>query len=212
MKLIKMISNGAIGNPLCPIKIVWEKIVLQWLMEIGSLKIARIKPLNSFVQRSTQLFNGVPGKNGVPVQKLVVGDMKQELEPFNNQELLYHLAKNVRDKRIENVILNRALVSDFKRIILWLDHHLVRSIKFKNYSFLANCIWNEWEKWGLCSTTCGGGQQLRSRTKLQIAQNGGQECPGTSQDWPRTCNDDLCPSEYLVKINGSFRNLHPFFR
>ena len=67
--------------------------------------------------------------------------------------------------------------------------------QIQNYSFLANCIWNEWEKWGLCSTTCGGGQQLRSRTKLQIAQNGGQECPGQSQDYPRPCNDNLCPSE-----------------
>ena len=83
-------------------------------MEIGSLKIARIKPLNSFVQRSTQLFNGIHGKNGVLVQKLVEGVMKQELEQFNIQEPLYHLAKNVRDKRIENVILNCALVSDFK--------------------------------------------------------------------------------------------------
>ena len=86
-------------------------------MEIGGLKIARTKHLNSFVQKSTQLFYGIHGKNGVLVQKLVVGDMKQELELFNNQELSYHLAKNVRDKRIENVILNRALVSDFKRII-----------------------------------------------------------------------------------------------
>ena len=122
--------------------------------------------------------------------------MKQELEQFNIQEPLYHLAKNVRDKRIENVILNLALVSDFKRIIFPLDHHLVQWIKSKNYSFLANCIWNEWEKWGLCSTTCGGGQQLRSRSKLQIAQNGGQECQGQSQDWPRPCNDHLCPSEW----------------
>ena len=86
------------------------------------MKIARTKHLDSFVQKSTQLSYGIHGKNGVLVQKLVVGDMKQELERLNNQELLYHLDKNVTDKRIENVILNCALVSDFKRIIFSLDH------------------------------------------------------------------------------------------
>ena len=78
------------------------------------MKIARTKHLNSFVQKSTQLFYGIHGKNGVLVQKLVEGVMKQELEQFNIQEPLYHLAKNVRDKRIENVILNCVLVRDFK--------------------------------------------------------------------------------------------------
>ena len=66
------------------------------------------------MQRSTQLFNGIHGKNGVLVQKLVEQAMRQELEQFKIQEPLYHLAKNVRDKRIENVILNCALVRDFK--------------------------------------------------------------------------------------------------
>ena len=62
---------------------------------------------------------------------------------------------------------------------------------------LANCEWNEWGKWGLCSTTCGGGVQTRNRTKKQISQNGGQDCTGQSEDTPRTCNEDVCPSEFF---------------
>ena len=116
--------------------------------------------------------------------------MKQELEVFNILEPIYHLAKNVRDKRIGNVIVNHVQVSDLKNI-LKLDH-----LKLDKTSPLVNCEWNEWGKWGLCSATCGGGQQFRIRTKKQIAQNGGQDCIGQSQDWSRTCNEDVCPSEW----------------
>ena len=68
------------------------------------------------MRKNTQVFNGIHGKNGVLVPKLVEEAMKLELEVFNILEPLYHLAKNVRDKRIGNVIVNHVQVSDFKNI------------------------------------------------------------------------------------------------
>ena len=59
---------------------------------------------------------------------------------------------------------------------------------------LVDCQWSDWTSWSGCSVICGGGQQSRHRTKLERAQNGGQECIG-SEDGQRDCNKDVCPSK-----------------
>jgi len=55
-----------------------------------------------------------------------------------------------------------------------------------------------WEKWGLCSQSCGTGSQTRSFTITTDAANGGSDCPATPQE--QKCNTDPCP----VNCGGSF--------
>ncbi|XP_064364124.1 SCO-spondin-like [Dromaius novaehollandiae] len=45
--------------------------------------------------------------------------------------------------------------------------------------------WDEWSPWGPCSVSCGGGEQMRSRTCRQ------RECPGLPEQ-SRTCNTHVC--------------------
>ena len=65
---------------------------------------------------------------------------------------------------------------------------------------LVDCQWSDWNSWSSCSEKCGG-QKSRNRTKLQIAQNGGKECIGPSDDcsvtWPNNnlYLEDKCPSK-----------------
>ncbi|XP_065934945.1 uncharacterized protein [Magallana gigas] len=56
-------------------------------------------------------------------------------------------------------------------------------------------IWNEWS---LCSSTCGGGIQIRNRSCTNpVPQNGGKECEGETAD-SLDCNAHECP------IDGNF--------
>ncbi|XP_078378151.1 SCO-spondin-like isoform X3 [Oculina patagonica] len=53
--------------------------------------------------------------------------------------------------------------------------------------------WTAWGDWDLCSVTCAGGTQSRSRTCTNPPpQYGGQECTGKSKD-VRSCNEVSCP-------------------
>ena len=57
--------------------------------------------------------------------------------------------------------------------------------------------WTDWEAWNLCSVTCAGGTQSRSRTCTNPPpRNGGRGCSGESKD-VRSCNENPCPSKYL---------------
>eukprot|EP00105_Crassostrea_gigas_P005928 XP_011419685.1 PREDICTED: coadhesin isoform X2 [Crassostrea gigas] len=56
-------------------------------------------------------------------------------------------------------------------------------------------IWNEWS---LCSSTCGGGIQIRNRSCTNpVPQNGGKECEGKTTD-SLECNINECP------VDGNF--------
>ena len=55
--------------------------------------------------------------------------------------------------------------------------------------------WTVWGDWELCSVTCGGGAQSRSRTCTNPPPRyGGRDCTGDSND-VRSCNDHPCPSK-----------------
>jgi len=56
-----------------------------------------------------------------------------------------------------------------------------------------DCKWTNWSTSGSCSKSCGGGNQRYLRTHLVTAQNGGQQCPGTSQKFEK-CNTQSCPT------------------
>ena len=58
---------------------------------------------------------------------------------------------------------------------------------------VLDCLWSCWGAWGSCSTTCGGGTKSRSRTQIQIQQNGGAACQGSYQQ-SQGCNNQSCPS------------------
>ena len=66
-----------------------------------------------------------------------------------------------------------------------------------NISFISvDCTWNTWSAWETCSVTCGGGSQVKVRTK-NPAQNGGAACVGASTE-SKVCNTNACLSKSLL--------------
>ncbi|XP_056015238.1 SCO-spondin-like [Ostrea edulis] len=58
--------------------------------------------------------------------------------------------------------------------------------------------WTPWSGYGVCSVTCGGGKQERSRSCTNPApKDGGDKCPGSSVS-SRSCNTNRCP------VNGGW--------
>ena len=56
----------------------------------------------------------------------------------------------------------------------------------------VNCVWSSWSAYGLCSASCGGGNQTRSRFVAVTLSCGGAGCPGSSTQ-TRSCNSHCCP-------------------
>ena len=56
----------------------------------------------------------------------------------------------------------------------------------------VDCEWGQWSAWSVCSVTCGEGSQRRDRDKIAVAQNGGLDCDGISED-EKHCVMDPCP-------------------
>jgi len=54
----------------------------------------------------------------------------------------------------------------------------------------VDCVMGEWQSWGPCSKTCGGGTSYRTRTSLTPPSNGGAACGDTESDVP--CNTQTC--------------------
>ena len=69
-----------------------------------------------------------------------------------------------------------------------------------NYIFIiGSCIWGAWQD-GDCSATCGGGNMLKTRTKILEEKNGGV-CEG-NDTMIGTCNTQLCEckSPFCIEI------------
>lgn len=60
----------------------------------------------------------------------------------------------------------------------------------------VDCEMNDWQPWGACSTTCGGGTQTRNRSVKVTAKNGGNACPATQEQ--QSCNMQPCPIDCEV--------------
>ena len=61
--------------------------------------------------------------------------------------------------------------------------------------FLVSGGWSEWEVWGRCSVTCGGGVQTRLRTCTNPPpSSGGVDCQGNNLQ-SQTCNTNGCPGK-----------------
>merc|ERR1719374_390688 len=55
----------------------------------------------------------------------------------------------------------------------------------------VNCELAQWTEWTVCTVTCGGGSQDRSRAIITEASNGGTPCSDTEET--RVCNSNGCP-------------------
>ncbi|KAJ8315426.1 hypothetical protein KUTeg_007576 [Tegillarca granosa] len=64
--------------------------------------------------------------------------------------------------------------------------------------------WVPWTSWSVCSVTCGGGSQSRSRTCTDPApQYGGANCPGSGSS-SQSCNTHNCPIDGAWTSWGSW--------
>ena len=55
--------------------------------------------------------------------------------------------------------------------------------------------WSEWQVWGTCSKSCGGGVQKRIRGCTNPAPaNGGRDCVGELEQ-TQACNLNACPGD-----------------
>jgi len=54
------------------------------------------------------------------------------------------------------------------------------------------CIWGPWDEWSMCTVTCGGGLQNRSRAVERPSINQGAACPGDTTE-VMSCNTNPCP-------------------
>ena len=56
---------------------------------------------------------------------------------------------------------------------------------------VVDCQWSDWEPWGSCSATCGGGTKKRTRWEGIPAQNGGKDCQGSDYE-EKSCHENPC--------------------
>ena len=54
-------------------------------------------------------------------------------------------------------------------------------------------MWSYWGRWSSCSKSCGRGYEIRRRTIVKYARNGGKKCVGTRFS-KRLCNRGRCPT------------------
>jgi len=56
----------------------------------------------------------------------------------------------------------------------------------------VDCKLGDWEKWGVCSKTCGTGKSVRIRSEAISAQHGGKACTDPKSE-STDCNTNVCP-------------------
>merc|ERR1719498_1788056 len=57
----------------------------------------------------------------------------------------------------------------------------------------VNCKWTPFSNEGVCSKTCGGGNQKQTRRKSPNAAHGGRGCSGAASQ-TIACKTDACPT------------------
>jgi hypothetical protein len=67
-------------------------------------------------------------------------------------------------------------------------------------SCAVNCEVSAWSGWGACSKSCGGGEQVRSRTITRQPTNGGASCPVLSESQP--CNTQACINPVNCEVSA----------
>ena len=64
----------------------------------------------------------------------------------------------------------------------------------------VDCKLTEWTGWSLCTKTCGGGTQKKTRSVLKQEQFGGQACPKLHET--NECNTKECPGKFNCQSNN----------
>lgn len=88
----------------------------------------------------------------------------------------------IQRSRIVEIYLAQVIII----IIIIYNHHYY-------YYALVDCKWAEWSDWSVCTVTCDGGLQFRSRNKTEAMHNG-EECVGSANE-TKSCNTQECPSK-----------------
>lgn len=56
----------------------------------------------------------------------------------------------------------------------------------------VDCIWSDWDDWGACSASCGGGQKQRQRQVKQMGNKYGHGCTAQASTEVAACNTEGC--------------------
>ena len=73
--------------------------------------------------------------------------------------------------------------------------------------YLVDCVWDDYDEWSICTKTCGGGEQSRTRLIKIQAENGGILCTGDEID-TQSCNTDSCPGGQITTSIIFYHNNH----
>lgn len=66
----------------------------------------------------------------------------------------------------------------------------------------VDCAMSEWTDFSVCTTTCGTGYQIRTRTIITPAANGGKACKWVRNK--RNCNEQVCAEDCTVSEWGDW--------
>ena len=143
---------------------------------------------------------------GVSAQQLAAEESKTEHEKF--YKLLQTEAKNAKDQLLNLEIaipLNVQVCNciNISLILMMTFHNQLKLKRNHEYMFfisLVDCKWSPWGPWDVCTRTCGGGMQARSRTIVEQERHGGKPCVGDPQEM-QGCNMQACPSNYITLNN-----------
>ena len=71
---------------------------------------------------------------------------------------------------------------------------------YSSVPIIVNGAWTSWSAWASCSTTCGTGQQQKTRSCTNPSPAyGGSGCPGVTSD-TQSCMIKNCPSMYILTL------------
>lgn len=83
-------------------------------------------------------------------------------------------------------------------IVLHTHTHTIMQIFLCNFLQIVDGAWSHWGSWGACSTTCGAGVHIRSRScDSPTPAYGGHNCKGSNHQSHR-CNLRPCPSTSFI--------------
>ena len=143
-------------------------------------------------------------------------DPKTEPEPFNKRLLTVEWIALVNQLNSEIAICKDAQVGLIRNdfyfpLNCYLQIHFVTSFRSLLYFYyLVDCKWGTWTNWDLCTRSCGGGMQGRTRAILVPERNGGKRCVGDPLEM-RNCNMQPCQSKSIVSKFFSTNDFEPCF-